>query len=61
MTKDEFDDASQIIHSSGGVIKGTKGMNEIGPHKAWAERIFKRANAYGVIENEASYLELFGD
>ncbi|MBO7628507.1 MAG: HpcH/HpaI aldolase/citrate lyase family protein, partial [Bacteroidales bacterium] len=38
----------------------TKGMNEIGPHKAWAERIMMRAEAYGVIENEASYIDLFG-
>ncbi len=60
VTKDEYDDAYQIMHTSGGVIKGTKGMNEIGPHKAWAEKISKRAEAYGVIENDASYLELFG-
>lgn len=60
VTKDEYDDAYQILHTSGGVIKGSKGMNEIGPHKAWAERITMRAEAYGVIENDASYLELFG-
>ena len=61
VTKDEYDDADQIQHTSGGVIKGTKGMNEIGPHKAWAERIMMRAEAYGVIENEAEYLNLFGN
>ena len=60
VTKDEYDDAYQIMHTSGGVIKGTKGMNEIGPHKAWAERIMMRAKAYGVIENDASYIKLFG-
>ena len=60
VTKDEYDDAYQIMHTAGGVIKGTKGMNEIGPHKAWAERITMRATAYGVIENEAEYLNLFG-
>ncbi len=60
VTKDEYDDAYQILNTSGGVIKGTKGMNEIGPHKAWADKIMKRAEAYGVIENDASYLELFG-
>lgn len=60
VTKDEYDDAYQILHTSGGVVKGTKGMNEVGPHKAWAERIIHRAEAYGVIENEASYFELFG-
>ena len=60
VTKDEYDDAYQIMHASGGVVKGTKGMNEVGPHKAWAERILRRAQAYGVIENEASYFDLFG-
>ena len=60
VTKDEYDDAYQIMHTAGGVVKGSKGMNEIGPHKAWAERIIRRADAYGVIENEAEYLNLFG-
>lgn len=60
VTKDEYDDAYQILHTSGGVIKGSKGMNEIGPHKNWAQRIMMRAEAYGVIENDASYIELFG-
>lgn len=60
VTKDEYDDAYQIMHTSGGVVKGTKGMNEIGPHKNWAEKILMRAQAYGVIENDASYIGLFG-
>ena len=55
-----MEDAYQIMHTSGGVVKGTKGMNEIKPHKNWAERILMRAEAYGVIENDASYVELFG-
>lgn len=60
VTKDEYDDAYQIMHTSGGVIKGSKGMNEIGPHKNWAQRILMRAEAYGVIEHDGSYVELFG-
>ncbi len=60
VTKEEYEDAYQILHTSGGVIKGSKGMNEIGPHKAWADKIWKRAQAYGVIENDLSYLGLFG-
>ncbi len=59
VTKDEYDDAHQILHTSGGVIKGSKGMNEIGPHKAWSEKIMKRAEAYGVIESEKDYFDLF--
>lgn len=62
VTKEEYDDAVQILHTSGGVIKSTTAnkMNEIGPHKNWAEKLYYRAQAYGVIENEHSYLELFG-
>ena len=59
VTKDEYDDAYQIMHTSGGVVKGSKGMNEIGPHRNWAEKIMMRAKAYGVIENDAEYLNLF--
>ena len=60
VTKDEYNDAYQILHTSGGVIKGSKGMNEIGPHKNWATKIMMRAEAYGVIENEKEYIKLFG-
>lgn len=60
VTKDEFNDATQILNTSGGVIKGSKGMNEIGPHRNWADKITKRAEAYGVIENETEYIKLFG-
>lgn len=60
VTKDEYNDAYQIIHTSGGVIKGSKGMNEIGPHKNWATKIMMRTEAYGVIENEKEYIKLFG-
>ena len=58
--EDEYNDAIQILNTSGGVIKGSKGMNEVGPHRRWAEKIVMRARAYGVIKDEGSYLELFG-
>jgi citrate lyase beta subunit len=60
VTQDEYNDAYQILHTSGGVIKGSKGMNEIKPHTNWATKILMRAEAYGVIENESEYLKLFG-
>ncbi len=60
VTNDEYNDAYQILHTSGGVIKGSKGMNEIGPHRNWADKITMRAKAYGVIENEKEYINLFG-
>ena len=33
-------------------------MNEIGPHHRWAEKIIRRANVYGVVNNEDSILAL---
>ncbi|MGF1586705.1 MAG: HpcH/HpaI aldolase/citrate lyase family protein [Bacteroidales bacterium] len=61
VTKEEYDDALQIIETSGGVIKSAKSnkMNEINPHRSWAKKIVSRAKVFGVIENETSYLELF--
>lgn len=61
VTREEYEDAVQIMHTSGGVIKSANAnkMNEIGPHKNWAEKLYYRAQAYGVVENETSYLELF--
>lgn len=62
VTREEYEDASQILAASGGVVKSAKSnkMNEIGPHARWAEKVCARADAYGVIENETSYVELFG-
>ena len=59
--KDEYDDAVQILGKSGGVIKsrGIGKMNEIKPHTNWAKKVMYRAKAFGVIENEGSYLKLF--
>lgn len=61
VTLDEYEDAMQILNTSGGVVKsGSQNkMNEIRPHTNWAKRICMRALAYGVIENEDSYLKLF--
>jgi len=62
VTREEYEDAQQVLVSSGGVIKSSNSnkMNEIGPHHLWAEKLVARAKAYGVIENKQSYLELFG-
>lgn len=60
VTKEEFEDAMQILETSGGVIKSAKSnkMNEISPHRSWAKKISYRAKAYGVVENEASFLKM---
>lgn len=60
VVEEEYNDAVQILHTSGGVVKSAHGdkMNEIGPHRRWAEKIVKRADVYGVIHNEDSVLSL---
>ncbi len=60
VTKEEYEDARQILDTSGGVVKSGKAnkMNEINPHRSWANKIVQRAAAYGVIEDESSYLPL---
>jgi len=61
VTQEVYEDACQVLNTSGGVIKSTSGnkMNEIGPHRCWAEKVLMRAKAYGVIENESCYVDLF--
>ena len=61
VTKEEYDDACQILGTSGGVVKGSGGnkMNEIKPHTNWARKVYNRARAYGVIRNESGHVKLF--
>ncbi len=60
VVEEEYNDAIQILNTSGGVIKSEGGgkMNEIGPHHRWAEKIVRRANVYGVVKSEDSVLKL---
>lgn len=62
VTKEEYDDACQILEAdSDGVFRGSGAnkMNEIKPHTNWARRVYMRAKAFGVIKNENSFFELF--
>lgn len=61
VTREEYEDACQILDTSGGVIKSTKAnkMNEINPHRSWARRIRHLADAYGVVEDERNIVALF--
>ena len=60
VVEEEYNDALQVLQTSGGVVKSAHGdkMNEIGPHRRWAEKIVKRAQVYGVVKNEDSVLGL---
>jgi Citrate lyase beta subunit len=61
VTREEFEDALQILSVSGGAVKSRNAnkMNEIKPHRSWAERIYCRAEVYGVIEDETHYITMF--
>jgi hypothetical protein len=63
VVEEEYNDAMQILSTSGGVIKSSTGnkMNEINPHKTWAIRIVNRAAAYGVVKTEEDILNLIFD
>lgn len=64
VTREEYDDAKQILESDeGGVHKGKNSnkMNEVKPHTNWANKVMMRARAFGVIENENNYLLLIGN
>ena len=60
VVEEEYNDALQILETSGGVIKSLTGnkMNEINPHRNWAKRIFNRAQAYGVVKSEDAIIDL---
>ena len=61
VTEEVYNDAVQILRADGGVIKSEQSnkMNEIGPHRLWAEKAYMRAKAYGVIKDESCYTALF--
>ena len=64
VTKEEYDDACMILgNKAGGVVKGSGSnkMNEIRPHTNWAVKIYMRARAFGVIENQRAYVKLFSE
>ncbi len=60
VTREEYEDALQILDTPGGVVKSNTAnkMNEINPHRSWAAKTARRAEAYGVVENEDSYLRM---
>jgi citrate lyase beta subunit len=58
--EEEYNDAMQILSTSGGVVKSSLGnkMNEVNPHRSWAKKVVNRAAAYGVVKSEEDVLNL---
>ncbi|MDJ0343689.1 HpcH/HpaI aldolase/citrate lyase family protein [Streptomyces sp. H10-C2] len=63
VTHEEYCDAADILHedrSGGGVLRSayTNKMNEVKPHRAWAERTMGRAEIFGVARADIGFVEL---
>ncbi|WP_432252120.1 HpcH/HpaI aldolase/citrate lyase family protein [Streptomyces sp. HNM1019] len=63
VSHEEFSDAVDILEPQrcgGGVLRSsyTNKMNEVKPHRAWAERTLRRAEVFGVAREGVSFVEL---
>ncbi len=63
VSHEEFCDAADILgpdRAGGGVLRSayTNKMNEVKPHRAWAERTLRRARAFGVARPDVTFVEL---
>jgi len=63
VSHEEFGDAVDILRperGGGGVLRSayTNKMNEVKPHRAWAERTMLRAEVFGVAHEDVSFVDL---
>ncbi|MFD9003461.1 HpcH/HpaI aldolase/citrate lyase family protein [Streptomyces sp. NPDC059582] len=63
VSHEEFSDAADILRperGGGGVLRSayTNKMNEVKPHRAWAERTMLRAEVFGVAHEDVSFVDL---
>ncbi|MFF6977241.1 HpcH/HpaI aldolase/citrate lyase family protein [Streptomyces sp. NPDC008343] len=63
VSHEEFSDAKDILkpeRCGGGVLRSqyTNKMNEVKPHRAWAERTMLRAEVFGVANEDIGFVEL---
>ncbi|ARP70037.1 ATP/GTP-binding protein [Streptomyces pluripotens] len=63
VSHEEFCDAEDILRperGGGGVLRSayTNKMNEVKPHRAWAERTLLRAEVFGVANEDVGFVEL---
>jgi citrate lyase beta subunit len=65
VSHEEFSDAQDILRperGGGGVLRSayTNKMNEVKPHRAWAERTLRRAEVFGVAREHVGFVDLLG-
>ncbi|GAA3485429.1 HpcH/HpaI aldolase/citrate lyase family protein [Streptomyces yanii] len=63
VSHEEFSDARDILRPErvgGGVMRSayTNKMNEVKPHRAWAERTLQRAEVFGVAREDVGFVDL---
>jgi citrate lyase beta subunit len=63
VTHEEYSDATDILRTGpdgGGVLRSayTNKMNEVKPHRAWAERTMLRAEVFGVARDGVDFVDL---
>ncbi|MET9106364.1 HpcH/HpaI aldolase/citrate lyase family protein [Streptomyces zhihengii] len=63
VSHEEYSDARDILRperDGGGVLRSayTNKMNEVKPHRAWAERTLQRAEAFGVAAEDVGFVDL---
>ncbi|MFG2596445.1 HpcH/HpaI aldolase/citrate lyase family protein [Streptomyces sp. NPDC048462] len=63
VSHEEFSDAQDILRpesGGGGVLRSayTNKMNEVKPHRAWAERTLQRAEVFGVAREDVGFVDL---
>ncbi|WP_030925929.1 HpcH/HpaI aldolase/citrate lyase family protein [Streptomyces sp. NRRL B-24720] len=63
VSHEEFSDAQDILRperGGGGVMRSayTNKMNEVKPHRAWAERTLLRAEVFGVAKEDVGFVDL---
>jgi citrate lyase beta subunit len=63
VSHEEYSDAQDILRperGGGGVLRSayTNKMNEVKPHRAWAERTLLRAEVFGVANEDVGFVEL---
>ncbi|MGV9555195.1 HpcH/HpaI aldolase/citrate lyase family protein [Streptomyces sp. NPDC003401] len=63
VSHEEYSDAADILRperGGGGVMRSayTNKMNEVKPHRAWAERTMLRAEVFGVAREDVSFVDL---
>ncbi|WP_448317442.1 HpcH/HpaI aldolase/citrate lyase family protein [Streptomyces sp. CO7] len=63
VSHEEFCDAQDILRperGGGGVLRSayTNKMNEVKPHRAWAERTMLRAQVFGVAQEDVGFVDL---